>query len=78
MISKSRLQKEKEEKVKDEESNTAPKEPDTSAASASDQPFVMPGDNALMKYVDEIQDKIAPLPTSRDQVVALAQLVFNV
>ena len=35
-------------------------------------PFVPPGDANLMKYIDEVNDKIAPLPSTRDQAMALA------
>ena len=34
-------------------------------------PFVLPGDSNLMKYIDEVNDKVAPLPTTRDQAMAL-------
>ena len=37
------------------------------------QPFSPPGDPQLIKDIDEVRDRIQPLPTTRDQVAALAQ-----
>ena len=36
-------------------------------------PFSLPGDSQLMKYIEEVQERVAPLPSTKDQVVALAQ-----
>ncbi len=66
LYSRSRAQKEKEEKAKEEEIPT-PKE------EVVEEEFTLPADNMLLKYVEEIRERIQPLPTSRDQVVALAQ-----
>ena len=35
--------------------------------------FIPPGDNNLMKYIEDVLEKIQPLPTSRLQIQALAQ-----
>ena len=77
--SRSRAAREKEEKQKEEEAAAA-------AAAAKEAeggnllgeglnkpPFVPPGDNILIQYIEEVSEKISPLPTSRDQVMALAQ-----
>lgn len=76
---KSRLQREKEEKQREVEEQAAAaaalqREADRTT---EQQPFSPPGDAALMKYVEETTDAVAPLPTTRDQVVALAQYVAD-
>ena len=45
------------------------------SAHMEEGPFVIPGDHNLMKYVDETADKVKPLPTTRDQAMALAVYV---
>lgn len=81
---KPRQQKEKDDKVKDDEGAGGVKgEQEAGAAGVptgseqQQQPYVMPGDNTLVKHVEEVQLKIAPLPTTRDQVIALAQYVLH-
>ena len=55
------------------------REAEMAAAAAAAEPpeFVPPADPALLKYVEEVQDLLMPLPTTKDQVVALASLVTN-
>ena len=69
---KSRALREKEEKLKEEEQSNQ-----KDAENMSEQPpFSLPGDPQLLKYIEEVQERIAPLPSTKDQVVALAQWVF--
>ena len=65
---KEKLEREKQERQQQEsETPPAPEEPVG--------PFVAPGDANLMRYMEEVQDKIAPLPTTRDQAMALGVYV---
>jgi hypothetical protein len=70
---KTRAQREKEEKLKEEEQVQAvQKDVDNMA---EQPPFTLPGDPQLLKYIEEVQERVAPLPSTKDQVVALAQYV---
>ena len=61
---KEKLEREKQERQQQEaETPPAPEEPAG--------PFVPPGDANLLHYIEEVNDKIAPLPTTRDQAMAL-------
>ena len=62
---KSRQQRMQEEKQKEEEA-AAQKEDES-------KPFISPADSVFLKYTEEVRDRIQPLPTTRDQVMALAQ-----
>lgn len=46
-------------------------------ATSEAQVFSPPGDPALMKDIEDIQERIQPLPTTRDQVTALAKYVLT-
>ena len=61
---KSRAKSDKE--TKDEEAAKEEEGP-------SEVIFTPPGDANLMKYIEDVTEKIQPLPTSRDQVSAVAQ-----
>lgn len=39
------------------------------------QVFTAPPDPHLLKYIEEVNESIMPLPSSREQVVALAKYV---
>ena len=62
--------KEQEEKQKEEEAAQQKEE-------TAEEEYSPPCDSNLLKYVEEVKERIQPLPTSRDQVVALAQLVYQ-
>lgn len=70
---KSRAQKEKEEKQREEELQAQLQKEAESLPSLENKPFVPPYDTNLAKYVDEVTEKIQPIPSVRDQVYALAQ-----
>ena len=79
----SRAQREREERQKEEELAQQQQQQQQNQADeqGDQQPFVPPGDNNLIQYVEEVKDRIGPLPTTKDQVVALAVwviLTFNV
>lgn len=73
-----RAQREKEERQREEELLAQQQREAEAAAAAEAQGFTVPGDQQLVKYTEEVRDRIQPLPTSRDQVVALAQYVKNI
>ena len=73
--SKSRAQREKEEKQREEElAAQMQREAEMAAAAAAADPpeFDPPTDPALLKMVEEVTESIMPLPSTKDQVVALA------
>jgi len=72
-IRKSKAQKEKEEKQKEEELQAQLQKEAETQPTTDNKPFEMPCDSNLFKYLEEITEKIQPLPTTREQVVALAQ-----
>ena len=72
---KSKAQKEKEEKQKEEELQAQLQKEAETQPTTDNKPFEMPCDSNLFKYLEEITEKIQPLPTTREQVVALAQYV---
>ncbi|XP_050417691.1 armadillo repeat-containing protein 3 [Patella vulgata] len=74
--SKTKAQKEKEEKQKEELQAQLQKEADAIAA-AENLPFVTPADPVLLAYIDEVMEKIQPLPSSREQVIALSEFVSD-
>ncbi|XP_012938913.1 armadillo repeat-containing protein 3 isoform X2 [Aplysia californica] len=71
---KSKAQREKEEKAREEEL-AAQREKEAELQSAEKAPFTPPPDPQLVKYIEEVSEKILPLPTSKAQVVALAEFV---
>ena len=70
-------QKEKEDRAKDDEtgSQTGENVSGSAVAAGLPEPYFAPGDLTLVKYIEDVEEKIMPLPTSKDQVVALAQYV---
>jgi len=68
---KARARKE-EEKQKEEEARARE---EASATPSAEQPFTAPGDNNLCIFIEEAQERILPLPSTKDQVVALAMFV---
>ena len=67
-------QKEKEDKLKEDDLGSQTGENLASTAvTGMLEPFFAPGDLTLVKYLEDVDEKIMPLPTSKDQVVALAQ-----
>ena len=77
-VFRKRAQREKEERQREEELLAQQQREAEAAAAAEAQGFIAPGDQQLVKYTEEVRDRIQPLPTSRDQVVALAQCVKNI
>ena len=77
-VFRKRAQREKEERQREEELLAQQQREAEAAAAAEAQGFIAPGDQQLVKYTEEVRDRIQPLPTSRDQVVALAQCVNNI
>ncbi|XP_059157772.1 armadillo repeat-containing protein 3-like [Physella acuta] len=70
---KGQKDKDKEEKAKDEEN-----EPQKDAeVVAEPTPFVPPPDSFLFKYIEDVVEKILPLPDTKSQVIALAEYVSN-
>ena len=51
----------------------AQREKEAELQGAERPPFTPPPDPQLVKYVEEVTEKILPLPSTRAQVVALAQ-----
>ena len=68
--SKSRAAKEKEERQKEEElaAQLAKEQEET-----VEKPYVPPTDPVLEKYIKEVMETIQPLPTTREQCIALAE-----
>ncbi|ELT95018.1 hypothetical protein CAPTEDRAFT_165326 [Capitella teleta] len=72
-LPRTRSQREREEKQKEEEQHAQQQR--EAEVSTSQGPFIAPGDPSLIKYIDEVQERVAPLPSTKCQVVALAQFV---
>ena len=68
-------QKEKDDRAKDDDTGSQTGENVSASAGAAGmpEPYFTPGDLTLVKYIEDVEEKIMPLPTSKDQVVALAQ-----
>ena len=67
-------QKEKEDKMKDDDAGSQTGDSANAAAvTGMPEPYLPPGDLTLFKYLEDVEEKIMSLPTSKDQVVALAQ-----
>ena len=69
---KSKAQREREEKAREEEL-AAQREKEAELQGAERPAFCPPPDPQLVKYVEEVTEKILPLPSTRAQVTALAQ-----
>ncbi|XP_061165176.1 armadillo repeat-containing protein 3-like isoform X2 [Saccostrea echinata] len=70
-------QKEKEEKQKEEELQAQLQKEAEALANSENQPVSPPTDSNLVKYIEEVTDRILPLATATDQVKALAQFVAD-
>ncbi|XP_041358509.1 armadillo repeat-containing protein 3-like isoform X2 [Gigantopelta aegis] len=71
---KTKAQKEKEEKQREEELQ-AQLAKEAEAADDKFKPFSDLGDPTLCSFIDDITEKILPLPTTMEQIVALAEFV---
>lgn len=69
---KSKAQREKEEKAREEEL-AAQREKEAELQNSEKAPFVPPPDPALVKYIEEVVEKILPLTCTKAQVAALAE-----
>lgn len=67
------MQREKEEKQREVEIAAQLQKEAEDNATDDDRPFSAPSDPALVKYVEEVMEKIQPLSTTREQVAMLAQ-----
>ncbi|VDI55865.1 Hypothetical predicted protein [Mytilus galloprovincialis] len=74
---KSKAQKEKEEKQREEEIQAQLQREAENQSTTDNKPFEMPCDSNLCQYLEEITEKIQPLQTTREQVIALAQYVSD-
>ncbi|XP_062608563.1 armadillo repeat-containing protein 3-like isoform X1 [Saccostrea cucullata] len=70
-------QKEKEEKQKEEELQAQLQKEAEALANSENQPVNPPTDSNLVKYIEEVTERILPLATATDQVKALAQFVAD-
>ena len=69
---KTRKQQEREERQREEELQAQLQKEAEALSSAENRPFDPPCDSVLLKYVEEVTEKIQLLPTTREQVKALA------
>ena len=69
---KTRKQQEREEKQREEELQAQLQKEAEALSSAESRPYDPPCDSTLLKFIDEVSEKIQPLPTTREQVKALA------
>jgi len=69
---KTRKQQEREEKQREEELAAQLQREAEAISAAENKPFEVPCDASLLKYLEEVGEKIQPLPTTREQVKALA------
>lgn len=72
---KTRKQQEREEKQREEELQAQLQREAEAISAAENKPYETPCDATLYKYIDEVTEKIQPLPTTREQVKALAMFV---
>ncbi|XP_048777084.1 armadillo repeat-containing protein 3-like isoform X5 [Ostrea edulis] len=70
-------QKEKEEKQREEELQAQLQKEAEALATSENQPFNPPTDSNLLKYLEEVTERILPLATAAEQVRALAQFVAD-
>ncbi|XP_060595382.1 armadillo repeat-containing protein 3-like isoform X3 [Ruditapes philippinarum] len=74
---KTRKQQEREEKQREEELQAQLQREAEAISAAENKPYEAPCDSTLLKFIDEVVDKIQPLPTTREQVKALATFVAD-
>ncbi|XP_053398828.1 armadillo repeat-containing protein 3-like isoform X3 [Mercenaria mercenaria] len=72
---KTRKQQEREEKQREEELQAQLQREAEAISAAENKPYEPPCDSTLLKFIDEVVEKIQPLPTTREQVKALAAFV---
>ncbi|KAL4230819.1 Armadillo repeat-containing protein 3 [Mactra antiquata] len=72
---KTRKQQEREERQREEELQAQLQREAEAISAAESKPYETPCDSTLLKYIDEVVEKIQPLPTTREQVKALALFV---
>ena len=70
---KSKAQREKEEKQKEEELAAQMQKEAEAMADKDPKPLEPPTDPSFVKYLEDVTDKILPLPSTKEQIVALAQ-----
>ena len=71
-LRKSRKQQEREEKQREEELQAQLQKEAQITSVVQNKPFETPCDPTLLQFIEEVTEKIQPLPSSRDQVKALA------
>jgi len=69
---KTRKQQEREEKQREEELQAQLQKEAEAILAAENKPYEAPCDSILLKYIEEVSEKIQPLPTTREQVKVLA------
>lgn len=74
---KTRKQQEREERLREEEHQAQLQREAEAISNADNRPFDPPCDPTLYKYIEEVVEKIQPLPTTREQVTALASFVAD-
>ncbi|CAH1777612.1 unnamed protein product [Owenia fusiformis] len=73
--SKSRAAREREERQREEELRAQLLREEEAAMSS--QPFVTPADPTLCKYIEDVQERVLPLMSTKYQVIALAEYVSD-
>ncbi|KAL3878968.1 hypothetical protein ACJMK2_031290 [Sinanodonta woodiana] len=76
-MTKTKKQQEREEKQKEEESQAQLQKEAEAINVVQNKPFTMPSDPALVKMIEEVVEKMQPLPSTKDQVKALAVYVAD-
>lgn len=71
-LRKTRKQQEREERQREEELQAQLQKEAEAISAAENKPYESPCDSTLLKYIEEVTEKIQPLPTTREQVKALA------
>ncbi|KAL5011438.1 hypothetical protein ScPMuIL_009989 [Solemya velum] len=75
--SKTKAQKDKEDKQREEEIHAQLQRENENMNGEDSQPFVAPADPTLVKFIEEVTEKIQPLSTTKTQVSALAAFVSD-
>lgn len=70
---KSKAQREKEEKQKEEELAAQMQKEAEAMAEKDQKPMEPPTDANFVKYLEDVTDRILPLPSTKEQIVTLAQ-----
>ncbi|XP_033742747.1 armadillo repeat-containing protein 3-like isoform X4 [Pecten maximus] len=72
---KSRSQRDREEKQREEEMQAQLLKEAMSQGGRENKPFELPADPALLKYMEEVTEKIQPISSVHEQVTTLARFV---